>query len=458
MKTVKIADATLCREDGSFSFKERIEIARQLERLKADAILLPAVRDERTDVLLVRTVSSFVKESVLSVAAGLTEQSVDLAAAALSNAAHPAIRISLPVSPVGMEYTCHKKAPKMLEWITAVVTKAKAVCPSVEFCAEDATRAEEGFLARAITAAVAAGASSVTLCDSAAELLPDDFAVFVQGVADTAGVPVGVRCDNRNGLAAAESILAVRESACSVVTSVGGDFAPLETVASVLKNCGSRYGLATGLRVTELGRIIRQINWIFDGNKNAHTAPPTEENFDSIRLDKNDDRAAVVAAVSRIGYDLSEEDVGKVYEEFLRVAEKKNVGAKELDAIVASVAMQVPSAYKLVSYVINTGNVLNASAQVTLLKDGEEKRAIEFGDGPIDAALHVIDKIVGRHYELDDFQIQAVTEGKEAMGATLVKLRSNGKLYSGNGISTDIIGASIRAYLNAVNKILYEEG
>ena len=147
----------------------------------------------------------------------------------------------------------------------------------------------------------------------------------------------------------------------------------------------------------------------------------------------------------------------KVYEEFLRVAEKKTVGAKELDAIVASVALQVPATYKLVSYVINNGNIISATAQITLNKNGNEVKGFSLGDGPIDAAFLAIDQIIGHHYELDDFQIQSVTEGKEALGSALIKLRSEGKLYSGKGISTDIISASIRAYLNALNKIVYEE-
>ena len=161
--------------------------------------------------------------------------------------------------------------------------------------------------------------------------------------------------------------------------------------------------------------------------------------------------------MAKLGYDLSEEDNGRVYEEFLRVAARKTVGAKELEAIVASVALQVPATYTLKSYVINNGNIISSSAQITLTRDGNDMQGICIGDGPIDAAFLAIEQIIGYRYELDDFQIQSVTEGKEAMGSALVKLRSNGKLYSGNGISTDIIGAAIRAYINAVNKIVYEE-
>jgi 2-isopropylmalate synthase len=119
--------------------------------------------------------------------------------------------------------------------------------------------------------------------------------------------------------------------------------------------------------------------------------------------------------------------------------------------------MQVPSTYHIESYVINSGNVITATANILLGKGGEKLRGVGVGDGPIDAAFLAIEQIIGHHYELDDFQIQTVTEGRDAMGSALVKLRAGGRVYSGNGISTDIIGASIRAYISALNKIVYEE-
>ena len=149
MKHIKLADTTLCREDGTFSFKEQIEIARQLEKLGVDVIELGPIAQVRRDTLLVRTMASFVKNATLSVAAGANEESIAQAAAALEGAAHPCIRIELPVSPVGMEYTCRKKPDKMLLWIGTAVKAAKETGCTVEFCAVDATRAEEGYLAKA---------------------------------------------------------------------------------------------------------------------------------------------------------------------------------------------------------------------------------------------------------------------------------------------------------------------
>ena len=458
MTQITIADTTLCSEGNTFSFKEKIEITRQLEKLCVDVIEIPQIENVRTDILFVRTVSSFVKNSVLSVAAGSTPESIENAALSLSAAAHPRIRIELPLSPVGMEYFAHKKPPKMLEWISNAVSLAKKKCADVEFSALDATRAEADFLAEAIKVAVDAGATSVSVTDSAAEMMPDDFAAFACDIAAKAGVSVAVAINNKNGLSCADAILAVKNGVSAVKTAVDGNVAPLEIFALMIKNCGNTCGFSSNIKYTELHRIVKQISWITDSSKNERSAVTVSSADQSgIRLDANDDQAAVTSAVAQLGYDLSDEDNTKVYEEVLRVASKKTVGAKELEAIVASVALQVPASYKLESYVINNGNIISASAQVTLTKDGKTMQGICIGDGPVDAAFLAIEQIIGRHYELDDFQIQSVTEGKEAMGSAIVKLRSGGKLYSGNGISTDIIGAGIRAYINAVNKIVYEE-
>ncbi len=455
MKQVKILDTTLCREN-SFSFKEKIEIARQLERLCVSTIEIPEIENAKTDILYVKTVSAFVKKAVLSVAAGSSLESVENAAAALSAAKNGRIRIELPVSAVSMEYVCHKKAPKMLEWVKTVVKAACEKCADVELCALDATRAEKDFLINVIGAAVENGATSVSICDNAAEMLPDDFAAFVTEIKNSVNVPVNVACENKNGLAVAAAVLSVKNAVDGVKTAVGSDVVSLETFATLMRNCGENFGVETTIRNTELYRIVKQIERIVEGtdSKSVVTVSSGDE---SIRLDENDSVDDVIVSVKKLGYDLSGEDEAKVYEEFLRVAAKKTVGAKELDAIVASVALQVPATYKLVNYVVNSGNIISSNAQITLDKNGESLQDISIGDGPIDAAFRAIDKIIGHHYELDDFQIQSVTEGKEAMGSAVVKLRAGGKVYSGNGISTDIIGASIRAYISAVNKIIYEE-
>ncbi len=461
MKKISICDMTLCPSKGSYSFKEKIEIARQLGNLGVDVIEIPEIVNVRTDALLVKTVSSFVKKSIISVEAGGTEEGIANAASALINTAMPRIRISLPVSTVGMEYSYHKKGSKMLDLISKLVTSAKEKCSDVEFCALDSTRAEAGFLPLVAKTAIEAGANTFTICDSEGVMMPDEFAAFVSDfIKETEigeEVTVGVMCRNINGLAAASAILAVKNGATAVKTASGSDITDLSTFAGIIKNCGTNCGFCSDLKITQLGRILSQITRISGGVVAEKETASIVSTDNSIRLDAKDNIDSVIIAVRMLGYDLSPEDETKVYEEFCRVAEKKTVGAKELDAIVASSSLQVPAAYKLISYFVSSGNVVSSSAQIKLERDGREINGISMGDGPIDAAFVTIEQMIGHHYELDDFQIQAVTEGKEAMGSAIVKLRNNGKLYSGNGISTDIIGASIRAYLNALNKIVYEE-
>jgi len=208
--------------------------------------------------------------------------------------------------------------------------------------------------------------------------------------------------------------------------------------------------------VTEMQRITAQIKRLFEtGNSGAAFLG---EDRSELNLTVRDNKDAVLKVVEKLGYDLSAEDAEKVYETFLRLAEKNEViEPKELDAIVASVAFQVPPTYHLESFVINSGNTISATCHLRLTRDGALLESVCVGDGPVDAAFQAIDKVVGQHYELDDFQIRSVTEGREAMGEAVVRLRHDGRLYSGRGISTDIVGSSVRAYLSAVNKIAYEE-
>ena len=461
MRKIGICDMTLAKRND-LSFKEKIEVARQLENLTVDVIELNKIDNVRTDTLFCRTVSAFVKNSVLSVSAGDSVESVGLAAAALNSAAKPRIRVELPVSIACMVYNYNRKPEKMLALIHELVAAAKEKCGDVEFCAVDATRAETPFLISAINAAVNAGATAVTVCDTAGDMLPDAFADFVREIKGACEsldkTAFGVSCCDKNGFAAASAILAAKSGADFIKTvSSGKEYVSLETVANIIKNCGDKNGMSSSVKYTEISRGTKQIRWIAGEEKTA--AEPARESVASeLTFSAGDTAEAIIKEIRRLGYELSDEDNAKVYDEFARIAAKKTVTSKELDAIVASTALQVPPAYKLVSYVINNGNIITASAQIKLEKDGRELAAIGIGDGPVDAAFRTIEQIVGGHFELDDFRIQAVTEGKEATGNAVVRLRSNGKLYSGNGISTDIIGASIRAYVNAINKIVYEEG
>jgi len=472
MKELLISDVTLRqqqrRQDAAQSFKERIEIAKLLDKLRPDAIELFPITNERADTLLVKSIAGAVQHSRLAIPAKLSPEGVQEAWQAVSGAKYPRLQIAVPTSTVQMEYACHLKPAAMLELIANLVAKAKALCPDVEFIAEDATRSEREFLHKAVDTAIKAGAASITLCDTAGILLPEETGDFIAGI--TAAVPglqgvvLGIECVNTLSLAPACVVAAAKAGVGRVKTAaIGGGAAALGELAEIFRVRGADLGMSLGVRTTELTRISNQVDWIVNTRRSA-TSPfdsGVKEEARSIpsgwALDSGSSAAEVASAVKKLGYDLSEEDGAKVYEAFAQIARKKTVGEKELDAIIASAAMQVPPTYVLESYVINSGNVISATANIRLNKNGAVMQGIALGDGPVDAAFLAIEQIVGHHYELDDFQIQAVTEGREAMGSSLVRLRSNGRLYSGNGISTDIIGASIRAYLNALNKIVFEE-
>ncbi len=468
MKTIKLIDMTLRESsavrESSLTFKEKLEIARSLDRLKVDVIELPPVQGQKADTLSNKTIAAMVS-TVLSAAVDVTADSVQETWESVRSARHPQLNVIAPVSPVQMEYTCHKKAPAMLEAITAKVKECRSCCENVEFTAADATRAEKEFLYKAVAAALEAGAGRITLCDTAGILLPDEFAAFVAEV--KAQVPalaekeLYVQISDSIHMGAACAAAAIREGADGVkCTAVEAGYPTLEQMARLVQVKGAALDIACQIRSTELTRTTGQIEWLLK---------PREENDSpfaniaigetaSVCLDENDEIGEVIKVVKQLGYDLSEEDNAKVYEAFRRVATKKQfVGTKELDAIVASTALQVPSTYHIENYVINSGNVITATANILLNRNGEKLRGVGVGDGPIDAAFLAIEQIIGHHYELDDFQIQTVTEGRDAMGSALVKLRADGRVYSGNGISTDIIGASIRAYISALNKIVYEQ-
>ena len=457
MKTVKLSDITL-REIGkaraaALSFKERVEIARTLDRLQVDAIELSPIRDEKADVLSNKTIATVVSSARLSAAVGLTEESVATAWESVKAARDPALHVMVPVSPVQMEYLCHKKGPAVLELVKALVAKARYYTEHVEFSALDATRAEGDFLDQVLAAAVASGAQAVTLCDSAGVMTPDECAAFLTDVqARVPGlerVELGVELGNAMRMA----------SACAAAV-IDLDVPTTEDFAAYLQVKGEAKGLRCRLRTTELARSAAQLGWLLQSERSSGSPfdSGVRENASGICLTAGDDISEVGKVVRHLGYDLTEEDNAKVYEAFRRIAEKKPfISAREMDAIVASTALQVPSTYRMVNYVITCGNAVSAMASVTLEKDGKAVTEVRAGDGPIDAAFLAIEQAVGHHYELDDFQIQTVTEGREAMGSALVKLRSGGKVYSGTGISTDVIGASIRAYVSALNKIVYEE-
>ena len=467
MNQIRISDMTMKQTgaDISLSFKEKIELSKLLDKLGVSVIELEPINQPKIDSLRIKSVAAAVKDSILAVPVALSEESVRLTWNALKEAKKARLQVCAPVSPVQMEYLFHKKPDAMLAAIRAAIESCCALCADVEFVADDATRSDVSFLYEAVRTAISAGAKTVTVCDTAGSMLPNEFTAFIRdlyaNVPELKEVCLGVSCSDNLSMADSCAIAAVRYGAGEIkAAAYRQNVVSLPNVAKVLSAKGEFYNATCSVRTTVMKRITGQIAWMCQTgrSKNSPFDNGVQEDDGSIYLTSHDDLSAVMKVASRLGYDLSEEDGAKVYEAFRAIADKKEkVGAKELDAIVAAAAMQVPPTYVLDSYVVTSGNTISATAHLKLHKQDKIVEGVSIGDGAIDAAFLAIEQITGQHYELDDFQIQAVTEGREAMGQTVVKLRSGGKVYSGRGISTDIVGAGIRAYLNALNKIVYEE-
>lgn len=469
MNEIRISDVTM-KQTGrevsfSLTFKEKIELAKLLDRLGVSVIELEAISHPKIDALRVKSVALAVKNSIIAVPVALSEESVEMTWNALKEARHARLQVCAPVSPVQMEYLFHKKPAAMLDAVRTTIAACRARCNDVEFIADDATRSDDAFLYEIIAAAIEAGATTVTVCDAAGAMLPDEFTAFLGAIQDAVpalqSVTLGVSCSDALSMADSCAIAAVRCGAREVkAAAYRVNVASLQNVSHVIAAKGDAFNADCRVRITEMKRILNQVAWMCqtDRSKTSPFDNGVQEDDGELFLTSHDTIDVVTRAVERLGYDLSEEDSQRVYEAFRRIAEKRErVGSRELDAIVASAAMQVPAAYQLESYVVNAGNTISATAHMRLQHGGKTCEGVSLGDGPIDAAFLAIEQIVGTHYELDDFQIQAVTEGREAMGQTVVRLRSGGRVYAGRGISTDIVGASIRAYLSALNKIVYEE-
>ena len=467
MQKIRILDTTLSRgsENGevSYSFKEKTEIVKTLDRIGVDMIEMPVFKGTKTDVLLLHTVLMIAKNAKISVRPELSEEMIRAAASAVQGRGSVRIHIAAPTSPVQMEYHLHKKPKAMLESVKSWVSLAVSLGAEVEFSALDATRAEPEFLREVLTAAAEGGASAVTVCDSEGVMLPDEFVSFLTALKNDVkaleGKELGVECSDFLNMGTACAIAAIGAGATLVKTSVvSGSVTPLSSFASVLKLRGDSLGISADLNAASLNKTAAKIHAMTAPGKAKAATPASEpDGASDIALRNSDDEKKVAAAVHTLGYELSEEDMHKVYDSFKRLSEKKTISAKELDVIVASTALDVAPTYTLKSYSVNSSNVIGASAHIELEKDGEILRGISLGDGPVDAAFLAIEQIVGHHFELDDFGIRALTEGQEAVSETVVRLRAGGKLYSGRGVSTDIIGSSIRAYVSALNKICFEE-
>lgn len=472
MRNIEISDITLRKmiEEGKtpVSFNEKTEIVKSLDKLNVSVIETAPIINGKKDVLFLHTVSMLAKNSILACPCELNEKSVEETYDAIKNAVKPRLVISVPVSTVQMEYVCKMKPDKVLELIKTLTEKAHSLCSDVEVEMLDSTRAEKEFLCQAVETAVNAGASTITVCDDAGDMLPGEYADFVEDIKKSVnvdwsdnGVKLFTVCSDKLGMACACAASAIVAGASGIKATVNGEGVPsIKAISDIIRERGAALNAQSSINVTKLEHVIEKMRFLKDTKNTTivFDSGTGSEAFEAIIFGADTTISDVANAVQKIGYELSDDDVKNVYDELMKTAAKKAVGTKELDSIIASVAMQVPPTFKVKSFVINSGDVITPTANVELYKNGEVLRGFCIGYGPIDAAFLAIEKITGHHYELDDFQIKSVTQGFEAMGSAVVKLRHNGKIFSGIGTSTDIVGASIYAYISALNKITYEEG
>ena len=465
MKKIIVNDTTIfsiSKAGKRTAFKDRVEAARLLDNAQIDAIELPEFSDDKTEEILIKSISTVAKNAFVAVRVPLSApEYAEKAAAAMKNANKKRLQVAAPVSAAQMEFIYHKKPMAVIDSIKATVAECRKYTSEVEFIAEDAFGGEFETLAAEISAAIESGASMITVCEASGVRTPDEVAALVARVrrdisgADKATLVVSCADSFKLGLAC--TMAAIKAGADGAKTAVAAGCVGAAELSEIARQRADEVGYSVGLNVTVLGKTMNKINWML-GEEGGDKMPMSisADNSSAI-LNANDSIEKLSEEVAKLGYTLSHDDLAAVYEEFVRISKKRSVRAKELEAIIATTALQVPPVYKLISYVASSGNVISSMVNIKLEKNGKEIEGVCVGDGPIDAAFKAIEQIIGHHYELDDFQIQSVTEGREAVGSTIVKLRSEGKLYSGQGISTDIIGASIRAYINALNKIVYGE-
>ncbi len=467
MEQIKISDITMKQtgKEFSLSFKEKIEMPKLLDKLGVSVIELEGIKQPKIDALRIKSVASTVKNSIVAVPVELSVESVDAIWNALKEAKNPRLQVCASTSSVQMEYLFNKKPEAMLKAIEDTIIACCQKTNDVEFIADDATRSDTAFLCDAIRTAIAAGAKTITVCDATGAILPDELCVFLNGlyenVEELKDVVLGLSCSNELAMADACAVASIKSGVREIKAAAYQiNHISLPHVARLIAAKGDSLNVSCSVRTVEMNRIIKQIAWMCETSrdKNSPFDNGVQEMTDDMTFTSQDTMSTILKAVEKLGYDLSEEDGAQVWEAFQQIAARKDViTSRELDTIVASAAMQVPPTYVLRNFRITSSNTDSSMAHMQLDKEGVAMEGIALGAGPVDAAFLAIENILGIHYELDDFQIRSVTEGREAIGETVVKLRSNGKLYSGRGTSTDIVGSSILAYINAVNKICYEE-
>lgn len=499
-RRIYIFDTTL--RDGeqspgaSLNIEEKVEIAKQLARLQVDIIEAGFPASSPGDFEAVRRIAQTVKGPAIAALARVTPSDIDRAWEAIRYAARPRIHVFIGTSPIHRQYKLKMDPEAILEAAVAGVRRAKSYTRDVEFSAEDASRTELEFLQRVFTAVIEAGATVINVPDTVGYATPAEFGQFIADL--LAGIPnmdkaiLSVHCHDDLGLATANSLAAIASGAAQVEGTINGigeraGNTALEEVIMALYTRRDVYDCETGIKTEEIYRTSRLVSSLtgmpiqynkaivgrnaFQHQSGIHQDGVLKERTtyeimnpamiglsqDNIVLGKLSGRHAFRHRLQQLGFNLSEEELNKAFERFKALADrKKEITDRDLEAIVEDEIRTVPEKIVLESLHIFTGSRVVPTATVQLVVDGVPVQEAACGEGPVDAAFKAIDKITGLEVNLLDYSLSAVTGGKDALGEVTARVELDGKVYVGRGFSTDIIEASVKAYLNALNKAIYE--
>ena len=482
---------------ASLNINEKLEIAKQLAVLGVDVIEAGFPITSPGDFEAVKTVAKAVRGPVICGLSRAVEKDIDAAYGALKYAGSPRVHIVLATSKIHMKYKLKKAEDEILRLAVSSVKYAKAKCSDIEFSLEDASRTERGFLYKVVESVIDAGATTVNIADTVGYILPFEFADVIKGVKDS--VPniekcvISIHCHNDLGLGVSNSLAAVLSGAGQVECTINGlgeraGNASLEEIVMAIKTRTDIFkGITTGINTRELyktsrlvskltGMVVQPNKAIVGLNAFAHESgihqdgvlkerttyeimKPEDVGFEESRLvlGKHSGRHAFMERLKKLGFDLKGDQIDTAFDRFKSLADKKKeVFDEDLETIVDEEISRIPEKFHLLHFYIASGDEVKPTATIKLKYDNKVLEATSSGDGPVDACYKAVDKITGMTGRLLDYQIRSVTSGKDALGEVSVKISSKDKIVSGRGASTDIIEASVKAYVNAANKLVYK--
>lgn len=484
---------------ASLNTREKLEIARQLTLLKVDIIEAGFPIASPGDFEAVQEIAREVEGPTIAGLARCLKKDIDRAAAAVDPAARKRIHLFLATSEIHRKFKLKKAQKEILKQAVEMVEYAKQFCDDIEFSPEDASRTEGDFLVEIIEATIAAGATTVNIPDTVGYALPGPFgetiARLVSDVPNIDQAVISVHCHNDLGLAVANSLAGVVNGARQVECTINGigeraGNASLEEIVMALKTRKDYYGLETKIetrRILTTSRMVSNLTGLFvqrnkaivGQNAFAHEAGihqdgilkerttyeimhPEDVGFSdtNLVLGKHSGRHAFRERLLKLGFEVSEEDLNSLFDAFKVLADKKKeIYDEDLIALVEEDFAHVDETFELVRMHTTSGIDVTPTATIKLQRIGtnEPIEDAAVGDGPVDAIYNTIDRITGVSCRLLDYQIRAITRGKDALGEVSLRVEHEGIEMHGRASSTDILEASARAYLNAIGKIVRQQ-